>query len=114
MPFTSDDFQDLIRLLERHPEWRPELRRLVLSEELLELPARIGQLADSTVQRFGRLDAALERLAEAQEQTERRLATLTARVDALAEAQARTEQQLATLTARVDALAEAQARTEQQ
>jgi len=39
MPFTVEEFQDLIRLLEQHPEWRAELRRHVLSDELLELPA---------------------------------------------------------------------------
>ncbi|RMF83078.1 MAG: hypothetical protein D6736_22150 [Nitrospinota bacterium] len=38
MPFTVEDFRDLLRLLEQHPEWRSELRRWVLSEELLSLP----------------------------------------------------------------------------
>jgi hypothetical protein len=55
--------------------------------------------------RVDRLEAALERLAEAQRRTEQRLETLTARVDDLAEAQRRTEQRLETLTARVDAIA---------
>ena len=31
MPFTADEFHDLIRLVESHPEWRAELRRLVLT-----------------------------------------------------------------------------------
>lgn len=79
MAFTIDDFQDLLRLLEEHPEWRAELRRQVLTEELLELPALVRQLAEH-------------------------LAALTSRVDALAEAQARTELQLGALTDRVDAL----------
>src|SRR5205823_6409482 len=69
MAFTVQDFQDLIRLLAEHPEWRAELRRHVLSDELLELPALVRQLADQ-------------------------LATLTTRVEGLAEAQARTEQRL--------------------
>jgi hypothetical protein len=30
------DFHDLVGILEQHPEWRAELRRLVLTEELLE------------------------------------------------------------------------------
>jgi hypothetical protein len=42
--FTVDDLQDLLRLLEQHPEWRAELRRYVLTEELLELPALVRQL----------------------------------------------------------------------
>jgi hypothetical protein len=72
MAFTVEDFQDLLRLLEQHPEWRAELRRHVLTEELLTLPALVQQLAE-------------------------RLDTLAARVDALAQAQARTEAQLESL-----------------
>ncbi|MBI2911230.1 MAG: hypothetical protein HYY05_03745 [Chloroflexi bacterium] len=96
MAFTVADFPDLLRLLEEHPEWRAELRRHVLTDELLELPALVRQLA------------------EAQARTEEGLAGLTIRVEALAEAQARTEQRLAGLAERVDALAEAQRATEKQ
>ncbi len=35
MTFGIDDFQALVRLLEQRPEWRAELRRLVLIEEQL-------------------------------------------------------------------------------
>ncbi|MCX7623940.1 MAG: hypothetical protein N2Z82_09365, partial [Thermomicrobium sp.] len=38
--FTVEDFTDLVRLLEQYPEWRAQLRRLLLSEELLTLPER--------------------------------------------------------------------------
>lgn len=77
-----------MRLLGEHPEWRAELRRLLLSEEVLELP-RIVQ-----------------RLAEAQERSEERLLRLEASVQALTEAQQRTEKHLA-------ALVEVQQRTEE-
>jgi hypothetical protein len=30
MAFTVSDFRDLIRLLEEHPDWRDELRRVLL------------------------------------------------------------------------------------
>jgi len=40
------DFHDLVRLLQEHPEWREELRRLVLTEELLRLPEVVARLAD--------------------------------------------------------------------
>ena len=72
MSFTVDDFQDLVRLLGQHPEWRSELRRLLLSEELLELPALVRRLAeaqDRTDRRLERLEATVERLAEDQERT---------------------------------------------
>jgi len=115
MPFTIEDFGDLIRLLGQHPEWQAELRRQVLSEELLELPALVRQLINAqagTEQRLGRLETVVERLVEAQARTEQRLAEL-------AEAQARTdgrleriEAGLERLEAVVERLAEAQGRTE--
>lgn len=47
MPFTVQDFHDLVRLVEQYPEWRAELRRLVLTEELLSLPALVRELAEA-------------------------------------------------------------------
>jgi hypothetical protein len=72
MAFTVEDFHDLIELLTQHPEWRAELRRHVLSDELIELPVLVRQLVDA-------------------------VATLTSRVDSLVEAQIRTEERLAEL-----------------
>ena len=43
MAFTVEDFQDLVRLLAQHPEWRSELRRVLLSEELLTVPERLAR-----------------------------------------------------------------------
>jgi len=86
MSFTIDDFQDLVRLLGEHPEWRVELRRQVLSDELLELPALMRELAEAQ----GRTEPRVTQLAEAQGRTEQR-------VTQLAEAQARTEQRVAEL-----------------
>jgi len=40
MTFTVSDYADLVRLLNEHPEWRAELRRLLLSDELLTLMRR--------------------------------------------------------------------------
>src|SRR5438067_2421320 len=53
MAFTVQDFPDLIRLLEEHPDWRAELRRVLLGDEILALPAIVARLA-----------AAVEKLAE--------------------------------------------------
>jgi chromosome segregation ATPase len=44
MAFTVNDFRDLIALLEARPDWRAELRRLVLSDELLRLPEEMREL----------------------------------------------------------------------
>ena len=46
MAFGVQEFHDLVHLLEQHPEWRAELRRLVLTQELLDLPAIVRELAE--------------------------------------------------------------------
>ncbi|NJN82287.1 MAG: hypothetical protein HC802_08415 [Caldilineaceae bacterium] len=55
MAFSVQDFQDLVSLLEEHPKWRSEMRRLILTEEMVDIPR------------------ALERLTEAQEATQHSL-----------------------------------------
>jgi hypothetical protein len=44
MSFTLSDFHDLVRVVEEHPEWRVELRRLVLTDSLLALPEQVAEL----------------------------------------------------------------------
>ncbi|MDI3317289.1 MAG: hypothetical protein QJR14_06710 [Bacillota bacterium] len=95
MPFTVEDLRDLLRLLDEHPEWKREVRRAVLADDILELPRIVRELV------------------EAQRRTEARLDSLAARVEELAEAQRRTEARLDSLAARVEELAEAQKRTEE-
>ncbi len=53
MPFTVDDFHDFVRLLEERPEWRAEMRRLLLSDEYLAVPEQIAEFRDAD-QRFRR------------------------------------------------------------
>ena len=101
MTFTVRDYQDLLSLLNMHPEWREELRRAILSDDFLALPRIVRELAEA--QR--RTEEQVRELAVAQKRTEERL-------DELAEAQKRTEEQLAILGRRVDELAEAQKRSE--
>jgi chromosome segregation ATPase len=129
MAFSVDDFHTLVRLLEQHPEWRADLRRLLLTEELLDLPQAVRALAEQVArlaEAQARTEARVTQLAEAQARTEARVTQLAeaqarteARVTQLAEAQARTEARVAQLAeaqarteARVTQLAEAQARTE--
>ena len=38
MACTREEFRDLGRLLEEQPEWRKELRRVLLTDALLTLP----------------------------------------------------------------------------
>ncbi len=137
MSFTVSDFQAWARILKEHPEWREEARRLILTDELLEVPQQIREIRERvdliyeaqqrTEGRVDRLEIALAELAEAQRRSEERLARLEehgARLDKalaeLAEAQRRSEERLARLeehVARLDKalaeLAEAQRRTEE-
>ncbi|MCX7690633.1 MAG: hypothetical protein N2051_07545, partial [Thermoflexus sp.] len=114
MGFTVKDFSDLLRLLREHQEWREQLRALILTEELLRLPAEFRAFRDEIFEAFRReTEARFQMLAEAQRRTEER-------VEQLAEAQRRTEERLEQLAEaqrrteeRVEQLAEAQRRTEE-
>jgi hypothetical protein len=78
MPFNVEDFQDLIRLLQERPEWRADLRRLVLTDELLALPELVRGLVQAqqrTEVRVGQLEESLESL---RAETERRFQELAA------------------------------------
>ena len=54
---TINNIPDLLRLLDENPEWVEELRRRLLSRELLELPERFAELAE----RFSDLAALVTR-----------------------------------------------------
>jgi hypothetical protein len=85
MPFTVEEFRDLIRLLEQQPEWREDLRRLLLTEELLDLPQVVRELAASQREMGQNLD----RLAAQLDTLTAQVGTLTAQVGTLAEVQQR-------------------------
>jgi cell division protein FtsB len=86
MAFTVQDFHDLVALLTQHPEWRAELRRLVLTEELLALPQIVRDLAE-----------AQRRTEQQVAQLTQQVAQLTQQVTQIVEAQRRTERQIVRL-----------------
>ena len=77
MAFTVADFRDLTRLLEERPDWREELRRLVLTDRLLALPDQIAEQRLETDRRFQEASAQIARLAETQERLIQELGALT-------------------------------------
>ncbi len=103
MPFTVRDFQGLIRALERRAEWKAELRRMLLTEELLALPEVVRALS----QEVRELAAGQARLTEQVRELAADQASLTRQVRELAADQA-------SLTRQVRELAAGQARLTEQ
>jgi hypothetical protein len=97
------DFHDIIHLLEEHPEWRADLRRVLLTDDLLDLPHQVGHLVNAQTH----TEAQIAELAVAQHRTVEQVTMLTSQVDGLA-------RQMTTLTAQVAELTEVQRRTETQ
>lgn len=62
MTLTIRDMADMTRLLGEHPEWRAELRRLVLSDELLAVPDLIADQAASMRQLTEHVDQVAVRM----------------------------------------------------
>ena len=66
---TINDIHDLVRIVEAHPEWRSELQRVLLTQELLAMPERLGMLTVVTAN----LAATGEALLQHAEATNQRL-----------------------------------------
>jgi len=50
--YVVRNFADILRVLREHPEWLEELRKVILTSELLELPKKVDEL----LTRVGRLE----------------------------------------------------------
>jgi outer membrane murein-binding lipoprotein Lpp len=100
MAFTVADFRDLLTLLDEHPEWRAELRRQLLTDELLELPSLVREQAEHLVA----IDARLDTLATRLDTLAARMDELTAQVQALASRMDELTAQVRALASRMDDL----------
>ena len=79
MPITASDFMEMVSLIEQHPEWRAELRRLVLTEDLLALPRIVVELGEAQK----RTEQGILELVKAQQDTEHRITRLEKAVNRL-------------------------------
>ena len=95
---TVNDIQDLVRIIEEHPEWRSELQRVLLTQQLLEVPDRLDRLTD-TVEVLADTAAALLQHAEA---TNTRLSSIEQSVEALLKHAEATNKRLDNLEVRMD------------
>ncbi len=77
MPITPADIDAFIGLLRQDPALRQRVFAAIAPEEFLALPAKVDRLAGevealrtASEERFARIEAVLERLAESQSRTE--------------------------------------------
>jgi hypothetical protein len=68
MPFTIEEFRDLLRILEECSEWRSELRRVLLTDDLLSLPQVVRELAEEQRATEKQLQSLTERIGDLTEQ----------------------------------------------
>ena len=86
---TINTIEDLIQILDEHPEWNEALRARMLSRELLNLPQAFAEFAERTERRLAVLETTL---AEFIASTNQRLAALEEGQARLEERQARLEE----------------------
>jgi hypothetical protein len=126
MAFTVEDFEDMLRILERNPEWQERMRRAILSRELLELPERLLALVQQLIESDARNSAQIAELTRTVQRHDEAIATLIQTVQRhneillrhdeliaeLIQTVQRHDEQIAELVQVVRELAEAQRRTE--
>ena len=103
---TINTIQDISRALREHPEWREELRRELLTDELLGLPQRFAEYAVATDRRLDALTESVAELARHAAETDRRLDNIDRRLDALTESVAELTRHAAETDRRLESLAE--------
>ena len=54
---TVNNFVDIVRIIREQPEWADALRSALLSKDVLELPQRLAEFADTINKRFAALEA---------------------------------------------------------
>ena len=107
MPFTVEDFHDLVQLLEDRPEWRAEMRRLVMSDEYLAVPEQIAELQRQTAEQQSQTAELQRQVAELQRQVaelQRQVAELQRQVAELQRQVAELQRQVAELERKVEQL----------
>ncbi len=92
---TINTIHDLGRILREHPEWREELRRMLLPEEVLTLPQRLAEYAESTDRRFEIVERRLESVERRLESVEHRLESVEHRLEVIERRLDAVEKQLA-------------------
>ena len=91
--------EDLVRVLDEHPQWREAVRTRLLTRELLELPQRLADFAATTDRRFKAVD---QQFAELKRNLAEFIANTDRRFEAAAQQSAELRRQLAESIANTD------------
>ena len=59
---TINTIEDLVRLLDEHPQWLDAVRARVLTRELIELPQTLARFAAGTNEHFAEVDQRFDRV----------------------------------------------------
>lgn len=81
MTYTIDTVQDLVSILDEHPQWLEALRARLLTRALLEMPERLAQLTERMDQLARRMDQLTERMDQFASETRQNFATTNRRID---------------------------------
>ncbi len=68
---TVNHFTDILRIIREQPEWADALRSALLSKDVLELPQRLAEYAETTNKRLATLEGDVSELKDGQARLER-------------------------------------------
>ncbi len=76
MPYQIDTVEDLVRILQEHPEWRERVREVLLTEEERQLPELVRELSTAVRELVQSLQLALARIDRLEESHQQAIARL--------------------------------------
>ncbi len=103
--------EDLVQVLDRHPQWLEALRGRLLTRELLEMPQKLAEFAAAAERRFAAVEGRLDTLERQLELVERRLELIERRLEALERRVEALERQMQQIRIDIAPLKAAHART---
>jgi hypothetical protein len=84
---TINTVMDLHRILVEHPEWRDELRRILLTDELLRLPQVMAEFIETTNRRSEETDQRFDSVDQRFDSMDQRFDSVDQRFDSMEHAQ---------------------------
>lgn len=83
MATTINTIEDLMKVLDSHPEWLEAMRSRLLTRELLALPQTFAEFVETTNRRFDGVDDPLDRTNRRFDQIDRRFDQIDRRLERL-------------------------------